>query len=215
MQAEAKRLIPAAHYTEHWRATPNGSPDESADESTLAEETRASMHCVAYQQLTSESLLRKLYEWSGLTDFINAIYDSVPLYPTADPVVSCMLTALMNEDELGWHYDPNDGVVSLMIQQAASGGKFEFAHNIRKPRPGACDAELAVLNSNYPRTRSIQLEPGTLSLFNGHRTLHRVAPVRGDTPRVIALFNYCETKDYQFSESVRQRFSGTNSETKC
>ena len=42
-------------------------------------------------------------------------------------MVGCMLTVLGAGDELGWHFDANDGVVSLMLQEAGAGGAFEFA----------------------------------------------------------------------------------------
>ena len=52
------------------------------------------------------------------------------------------------------------------------------------------------------------LAPGTLSLFNGHRALHRVAPVTGRRPRIIALFSYAAQPGYIFSDHIHQRFFG-------
>ena len=34
------------------------------------------------------------------------------------------------------------------------------------------------------------MEPGTLMLFEGRRCLHRVTPIEGGTPRLVALLAY-------------------------
>jgi len=34
------------------------------------------------------------------------------------------------------------------------------------------------------------MTPGTLMLFNGRRSMHRVSPVGGDVPRYVALLAY-------------------------
>ena len=76
-----------------------------------------------------------LAPFRGLADFVAAVLDRSPFYRCADPVVSCMLTVCRPADELGWHYDPNDGVVSLMLQEADAGVAFEFAPGIRAYSP--------------------------------------------------------------------------------
>ena len=41
----------------------------------------------------------------------------------------------------------------------------------------------------------LELEPGDLQLFRGRYSLHRVAPIDGDTPRYVAIFSYVEQAD--------------------
>ena len=212
---EAGSLAPAAHRTEHWRATLNGV--DSDQTSTLVKATRACMGSIAYDRLGADSALRQLYEWDGFTAFINAVLNNNKrtFYRTDDALVNCMLTVLNEDDELGWHYDPNDGVVSLLLQAPEKGGEFEFAPNIRAPSPQAEEHELAVLGGGYEALISHPIQPGTLSLFNGHRSLHRVAPVSGQRERIIALFNYAEKPGYQFRGDIHRRFFGrTISSTK-
>lgn len=206
LQKEAGKLSRDAHHTEHWRATPNGADD--TDDSHLETSTRAAMGSVGYDRLAPTSPLRTLYQSDEFTAFLNAVFDGDPLYPTADPLVSCMLTVLQQGDELGWHYDPNDMVVSLSIQAADSGGEFEFAPRIRTPAANAQHNEKAVLQGQYRETISKTLTAGTLSFFNGHRSLHRVAPVGNGQPRIIALFNYSNTPGYQFSRDIQRKFFG-------
>ena len=52
------------------------------------------------------------------------------------------------------------------------------------------------------------LRAGTLSLFNGQASLHRVAPVTGRRERIMALFNYMAEPGYVFSEEIQRKFFG-------
>jgi hypothetical protein len=45
-------------------------------------------------------------------------------------------------------------------------------------------------------------------MFNGHGSLHRVAPVAGTRERIIALFNYMAEPGYVFSEEIQRKFFG-------
>jgi len=208
IQSEARELSGRAHHTEHWRATPNG--DGEANDSYLATRTRAAAGCIGYDRLAQDSPLRILYQSDEFTGFLNAVFDGNPLYPTADPLVSCMLSVMQTGDELGWHYDPNDMVVSLSIQAADGGGEFEFAPHIRAPATNAQRNEQAILDGRYRDTISKTLSAGTLSFFNGHQSLHRVAPVGAGQPRIIALFNYSETPGFRFSTDIQMKFFGRN-----
>ena len=52
------------------------------------------------------------------------------------------------------------------------------------------------------------IAPGTLSLFNGYRSLHRVAPIPGPGARIMALFNYMAEPGYVFSADIHEKFFG-------
>lgn len=205
MSEDARRLTPQAHHTEHWRASERG--DGSPEAGTLARATRASMASIAYDHLTEGSLLRRLYEWDGLAAFLTAIFDDAHLYPCADPLVSCMMTLCRDGDELGWHYDPNEGVVSLLLQSPDSGGAFEFVPGLRTAQDAEAK-ELALLEGGEEGLLRPPIAPGTLSLFNGRNALHRVAPVRGEAPRVMALLSYAAEPGYVFSEDIHRKFFG-------
>lgn len=204
---EARALAPGAHRTEHWRATPNGDP---ASGTTLRVATRASIGAVAFERIGATSPLRSLYESPHLTAFVSRVFGGSTVYPCADPLVGCMITVLADGDELGWHYDPNDGVVSLVLQDGDAGGTFEFAPAIRGSSQSSVDAEDAVSNGHFETLVRRQLAPGTLSLFNGHRSLHRVAPVVGNRARIVALLNYSREPGYVFSESIHRNFFGAS-----
>ena len=84
-----------------------------------------------YNQLENKSLISQLYEWKPLTEFVRQILSFETLYRTADPYLSIVINIMKSGDELAWHFDTNDGVVSLMLQTADDGGEFEYAPYIR------------------------------------------------------------------------------------
>ena len=128
-----------------------------------------------------------------LVRLVADILEMPELHVVADPMMRCNFTILGDGDEHGWHFDGNDFVVSLMIQQAESGGEFEFAPNVRDSgRPNYEDVR-AVMDERPGSSRLIRAEPGTLALFRGRRSLHRVTRVRGSRQRIIALLSYHET----------------------
>jgi hypothetical protein len=52
------------------------------------------------------------------------------------------------------------------------------------------------------------LEAGTLNVFAGRNTLHRVSPVRGEKSRLVAVFCYYERPDARFSAEESIGFYG-------
>jgi hypothetical protein len=51
-------------------------------------------------------------------------------------------------------------------------------------------------------------KPGTLNVFEGKQTAHRVSPVQGDKSRIVAVLSYYETPDVMFSDTDRMGFFG-------
>lgn len=49
-----------------------------------------------------------------------------------------------------------------------------------------------VLDDTSDLVTTLKLEPGDLQIFKGRYSLHRVAPLRGKTPRYVAIFSYVE-----------------------
>jgi hypothetical protein len=48
------------------------------------------------------------------------------------------------------------------------------------------------------------MTPGTLMLFEGRHSLHRVTPVQGSRPRYVGLFGYDTKSDTMSSELLKQ-----------
>jgi len=90
-------------------------------------------------------------------------------------------------DVLDWHFDMTDFVVSIALQSSQVGGDFENAPLIRDAGESAI---ASLLEGDRSRVRVEPMTPGTLMLFNGRRSMHRVSPISGPTPRYVALLAY-------------------------
>ncbi len=86
---------------------------------------------MGYDVIPRTSPLRRLYEWDALLELITAILDRGPIYRYGDPFGALNLSVMAEDDELQWHFDQTDFVVSLAIQSAEWGGDFEVAPRIR------------------------------------------------------------------------------------
>ena len=83
-------------------------------------------------------------------------------------------------DQLQWHFDQTDFVVSLAIQSAERGGDFEVVPRIRSAGDERYDDVAAVLAGRpRPGWRHCPMRPGTLLVFEGRHSLHRVSPIGG------------------------------------
>ena len=175
--------------------------------SGLGAATRVSLGCIGYDQMPAESLMRRLFLWDGLTRLVSEVLERHPCFRSADPIASCMVTELAPGDELGWHFDANDGIVTLMLRSAGAGGAFEYAPNVRHrgDLPAIVEDTLA-----HRCTHVLELDarPGTLTLFNGFSSLHRVAPVAAAPSRLMLLFSYDSAPGQEFGEEVQMRFFG-------
>ena len=109
-----------------------------------------------------------------------------------------------------WHFDTNNFTVTLALQNAESGGAFEYAPMIRSSADENFAEVSRVLNGTSDKVISLELEPGDLQLFKGRYSLHRVAPLAGDTARYVAIFSYVEAPGMVGSvERTRQLYGRT------
>jgi len=163
-----------------------------------------SLAAVSYDLMPRSSLLRQLYEWQPMTALIGAILDRGPLYPYADPFGALNLAVMADGDELQWHFDQTDFVVSLAIQPAVRGGAFEVAPRIRSSDDERYDAVAGVLRGDWDPVVTLPMTPGTLLIFEGRHSLHRVSPISGNTLRLVGLLAYDTKPGTMGSDVLRQ-----------
>lgn len=165
-------------------------------------------HVVATDLLPQDGKLLSLYRDDDLTDLVADILGLDRLHRTADCLLSCTATSMTAGDEHGWHFDSNDFVVSLLLQAPDAGGVFEFAPYVRGETDQRYDDVDGVMTGDSELTRAKPVEAGTLMIFCGRRSLHRVSPIEGDRARLIGLFCYDRQPGMQFPESARLRAVG-------
>ena len=148
------------------------------------------LRAVAYDITPYDSPLRRLYEWDPMKDLIEAVLERGPIYRYADPFGALNLAVMGPGDLLQWHFDQTDFVVSLAIQSAESGGDFEVVPRLRSDEEERYGEVAAVLGGDRSRVETLPMRPGTLLIFEGRHSLHRVSPVSGGRWRHVGLLAY-------------------------
>jgi len=145
---------------------------------------------LAYDYIPPQSLLNELYTWPALQGFLAHVLGYEMLYPYADSLTPLNILVYKSGHETGWHFDVSTFVVTLMLKSAESGGTFEFAPFIRTDEDENFDGVAAVLEGRSDRVQELRQPAGALVIFRGSRTLHRVTPVGGSDPRLVAVLSY-------------------------
>jgi hypothetical protein len=171
-------------------------------------QVRSAKGLVAYDQIPEDSPLRAVYESDLLTRFVGAALEVEPIHRQADEIGALNVMFYGDGDELGWHVDNADFVVTLMLQASTGGGAFEYAPMLRAPDDPNADGVRALLSGDRTRVRGLSPAPGTLALFRGRLSPHRVTPVTGPTPRINAVLSYAAEPDAVLSPSARRIFFG-------
>jgi len=187
--------------------------DESVDpEHPLRRLMNTAKDTVAYADIPADHLIRHIYESDEVLSFIKDVLDLDALYRHADPLAALNLQGFTAGQELGWHFDRSDFSVTLSLQAASAGGDFEYVRMLRNENDDCYDAVRQFLDD--PNTQQIEVlpqVPGTLTLFRGRYSLHRVTPVQGDRLRLNAVFAYVDQPNVEFSAYARQLFYGRTS----
>jgi hypothetical protein len=145
---------------------------------------------VGFDVIPRTSVLRRMYESDALLRFIAVILDRGPLYRYGDPFGALNLSVMGQGDELQWHFDQTDFVVSLAIQSAETGGDFEVAPRIRTSEDECYPQVTRVLDGDSTGVVTLAMTPGTLLIFEGRHSLHRVSPIGGRRLRHVGLLAY-------------------------
>jgi len=191
MQREARAVAPRAHYqrgaatpylelpAEHW---PADHPRKRWSPFRVG--------AVAYDLIPRQHALRRLYEWDVLTQFVAACLGEEKLYFYADPLGALNVAVMGDGDELEWHFDQTDFVVSLALVPAEAGGDFLYAPRVRGDADECYGDVAAVLDGSSTLVRRVPMAPGALLLFRGRHSLHCVSRIRGARERLVALLSY-------------------------
>lgn len=186
MVTECEQLAPQAHRSAP-RRNPYLTQTATAGSGSATTVLYDSLEVLAYDHFPHTSNLRALYESDDLLQFIARCLNVDTLHRYADPFGALNVSIMRDGDVLDWHFDMTDFVVSIALQSSESGGDFENAPMIREAGENAIGA---LLSGDRSCVRVEPMTPGTLMLFNGRRSMHRVSPVRGSTPRYMALLAF-------------------------
>ena len=184
------------------------------DEGYPLEHTRnrsvsSSKGCITDDQVPRESLLRTLYDSPKFREFLCAVLAEDAMHEYADPLSSINIHYASEGQELGWHFDNSSFAITLLLQNPEKGGDFEYVRSLRFTSDGEVnfDGVREVLDDER-KVQGLEIEPGTLVLFRGRESIHRVTPVQGEKTRMLAVLAYNSQPDIALSESARMTFYG-------
>lgn len=149
---------------------------------------------VAADLIPEDCLLSRLYRSELMLAFLGAV-TGLPVYLNQDPYQSLNISVMGTGGCQQWHFDSGNLVTTLLLQAPESGGIFEYVPAIRSEENENFEAVEAVLDGIHQGVLQNRLQAGTLSLFRGHYSLHRVTPVAGKRQRIQAILGYSTRPD--------------------
>jgi hypothetical protein len=172
---------------------------------------RSAKGALTYDQIPPGSPLRIAYESAELTAFAGAALGCDILYRHADKLGALNVMYYSRGDELGWHFDGADFVVTLMLQAPLAGGQFEYVPMLRSADDENQEGVRRLLQGDRSGLRAMSSADGTLALFRGHLSPHHVTTVIGSVPRINAVLSYAPAPGARLSDHTKQLFYGRTS----
>ena len=171
-----------------------GGPDVDENHPTRREGKRQ-LGQVAYDLIPEQSWLARLYHSDLLTGLVARIEKKPTLTRLADRYQSLNISVMEEGGCQQWHFDRGHLVTTLLLQAAQTGGVFEYVHQLRSEDDENFAEVTRVLDGDRTRVREIDIEPGTLNLFRGHYSMHRVTEVQGARQRLQTIFAFADAPE--------------------
>lgn len=167
-------------------------------------------HTICADQIL-DSIVVNIYEYPPLIRFIAEVMQKPRLFTMSDPLARVNVMAYRSDEALNWHFDRSEFTTTLLLQNPEAGGLFEYRSDLRSDSNPNYDGVAKLLKNEDPQLQTIQANPGTLTIFRGKNTAHRVTPIEGNKERVIAVYSYYEQPDRHFSDEDLLGFYGRTS----
>ena len=168
--------------------------------------------------LSGDLLLRseidELYRWPEFAQFLAATLDKSELHCMDDILAGVNVMSYRAGQELAWHFDRAEFTTTLLLQAPERGGHFYYRTDLRSDHDANYEGIAAVIRGEDPKVERLTLQAGTLNVFRGFNTLHRVSKVEGAKSRMVSVLSFHETSAVRLSDEDRIGFYG-RSETQA
>ncbi len=154
------------------------------------------------------AMLRSIYECKEMHNFIAYVTGKSGIYPYVDALSPLNIGISRTGETLAWHFDTSDFATTLLLQTAEDGGEFEYIPHSRNADDPAYERVGKLLEGDNSDVQILNMEAGTLVLFQGRHSIHRVAPVKGTRTRMIAILTYDEKPGQSMNEFTQKKFYG-------
>jgi hypothetical protein len=164
-------------------------------------------HTVCCDQIP-QSVPVWIYEWPQFAVFLAAAMEKDALFLMRDPLARVNVMSYREGEALNWHFDRSEFTTTLLLQEPSGGGEFEYRSDLRNDSDPNHDGIARLLEGRDPEVKTLKLKAGTLNVFKGKNTLHRVTPCKGPQERYIAVFSLYERPGVMFSKEEQIGFYG-------
>jgi hypothetical protein len=192
LRAECASVAGKAYYGEETVNVYNTVPDPSLPAGHPARRTTVRGNAfVARDDIPADFIIHRLYTCERFQRFLADCFGLPAVYPLADPLAGLTVNVVRPGQEHPWHFDTNEFAVSMVTQEPARGGEFQYCPHIRSAgAENLEDVDAVLRGAGDGLVRRLSLRPGDLQLFHGRYSLHRVTQVRGTEARQSAIFAY-------------------------
>jgi hypothetical protein len=194
---------------------------------------RTKVASIAYDELERQGPLYQLYNDERFVEFVKNVTNKKEMYRLGDPLGACTVNVFRPGGFHAWHFDEAEFTTTLCLQQSEQGGEFEFTQPLRQDQNIVeCSASVAaVINAHScynaacgepslptVSTTTAEFQPGTLQIFAGRYSFHRVKPVpeTATKDRLVAVLCFASEPGVVNSPDVQEMFWGrVKSNTSC
>jgi alkylated DNA repair dioxygenase AlkB len=210
------RIVPAVDAIEEhaFHATKNHNVYLRADDPALspdhprnAKQVTTSA-TVGYDHTSTIGDLDGLYRSGAMRRFAADALGHDELFVYEDSLAPVSVLFYRPGTRLGWHFDNSTFTVTLMLREADVGAAFEYVPFVLEGDDLAFDRVASIVDGDRAEVRTLQQSGGTLVLFQGSRTMHRVTEVTGPTTRLLATLSYSPLPGARLSAVNQQTFYG-------
>ncbi|MDE2386045.1 MAG: 2OG-Fe(II) oxygenase [Alphaproteobacteria bacterium] len=164
-------------------------------------------HTVCADQIP-QSVVLWIYEWPQFAVFLGAVMGKEALFPMRDALARANVMCYRDGEALNWHFDRSEFTTTILLQAPTAGGAFEYSKDTRSEGNPNFEGVARVLRGQDNSVKSLALKAGTLNVFRGVNTLHRVTPCKGPDERYIAVLSYFDKPGVTFSKEDQIGFYG-------
>lgn len=173
------------------------------------QQVASSKGLIADDEVPDDSPLREIYNDSDFRVFLCGVLGIEAIHPYADDLSSINVHFAAEGMELGWHFDNSSFAVTMLLQAAEGGAKFEHVPAVRNTDAGDMAFDrVGVILAGDESVNTLDFDPGDLVLFRGRDAIHRVTPTEGNTTRLLVVFAYNDKPGVALSDSALATFYG-------
>jgi len=170
-------------------------------------EFKSTNHTICGDQIDG-SVVTRIYQYPPLLRLLTDVMEKASLHLMDDPLASVNVMATRDGESLCWHFDQSEFTTTLMLQASEQGGDLEYCSDLRSAENPNYEGIVRLVNGDNSANKFCTPTPGTLNVFRGVNTPHRVTTVAGKRDRIMTVFSYYEQPGVSFTDEMRIGFYG-------